>query len=68
MFVTLQISYLLGLAFNLSPVLCYTLLAIGCCPSSPPTNFIAMLLRGDIALSTVMTLISNLISIGPSVT
>lgn len=59
-----QVSYLLGLAFDLDAHIRFTLLILGCCPGGGPSNFVTLIVHGDIHLSVIMTCVSNLVSIG----
>ena len=63
-FFSVQIGYVLGLIFDLPSYLHYSLLVLACSPGGGPSNFVTVILNGDIHMSVLMTCFGNLLSIG----
>lgn len=58
------VAYGLGLAFGMSEIKMLTMVILGCCPGGTLSNFMALLLRGDMNLSILMTSVSTIVGVG----
>jgi len=58
------VAYGLGLAFQMDQIKMLTMIILGCCPGGTLSNFMALLLRGDMNLSILMTSVSTLVGVG----
>jgi len=58
------VAYGLGLAFQMNEIKMLTMVILGCCPGGTLSNFMALLLRGDMNLSILMTSVSTVVGVG----
>ncbi|MFO7788081.1 MAG: bile acid:sodium symporter family protein [Halospina sp.] len=57
------LAFLIIAVFNLSPMIAVGLVVIAACPGGTTSNLFALMARGNVALSIVLTVLANLITI-----
>ncbi|KAA8985493.1 MULTISPECIES: bile acid:sodium symporter family protein [Gammaproteobacteria] len=57
------LAFLIIAIFNLSPMIAVGLVIIAACPGGTTSNLFALMARGNVALSIVLTVLANLITI-----
>ena len=57
------LAFLIIATFNLSPMIAVGLVIIAACPGGTTSNLFALMARGNVALSIVLTVLANLITI-----
>lgn len=57
------LAFLIIAVFNLSPLIAVGLVVIAACPGGTTSNLFALMARGNVALSIVLTVLANLITI-----
>ena len=57
------LAFLIIAVFNLSPLIAVGLVVIAACPGGTTSNLFALIARGNVALSIVLTVLANLITI-----
>lgn len=57
------VAYGLGLLFKMGEIKMLTMVILGCCPGGTLSNFMALLLRGDMNLSILMTSVSTIVGV-----
>ncbi|CAG5078193.1 Oidioi.mRNA.OKI2018_I69.PAR.g8924.t1.cds [Oikopleura dioica] len=58
------VAFGLGKLFKMDEIKMMTMIVLGCCPGGTLSNFMALLLRGDMNLSILMTSVSTVVGVG----